>query len=376
MRACDLRNLHLVTYENGMRLQQKLVELRQGDEIDDQLLLLEHPPVITLGRGGDARNLLAAPQVLQSQRVRFYETTRGGDITYHGPGQLVGYPIIHLGEGRRDVRKYVTALEEVLIRTVAEYGITAARVDGRRGIWVGNEKIAAIGVRIARWVTSHGFALNVNTNLDYFRLITPCGIRGSGVTSISRMIGREVPLDDVREIVAAKFAEVFDREMRPREESVRLVKVMVHDGERVLLLHRRPERGNFWQPITGSIEDGEAPPATARRELSQETGHDGVPEDLGLQQSFMIESHYLSSKFSQPVIATEIGFAARVDGAAGIRMDAEEHDDFGWFTFAEAYERIRWSDDREALEQLEMRLASYRVPELPGNLETRQPGNQ
>src|SRR5213592_2369179 len=229
MRACDLRNLHLVTYENGMRLQQRLVELRQSEEVGDQLLLLEHPPVITLGRGGDARNLLAAPAILQSQRVRFYETTRGGDITYHGPGQLVGYPIVHLGEGRRDVRKYVTALEEVLIRTVAEYGIAAGRVDGRRGIWVGNDKIAAIGVRIARWVTSHGFALNVNTNLDHFRLITPCGIQGSGVTSIAREVGREIPIADVRSIVVAKFAEVFDRKIVPRAETIRLVKVMVHD---------------------------------------------------------------------------------------------------------------------------------------------------
>jgi len=356
MRPCDLRNLHLVTYENGMRLQQKFVELRQADEVDDQLLLLEHPPVITLGRGGDASNLLAAPEMLQSQRVRFYETTRGGDITYHGPGQLVGYPILHLGEGRRDVRKYVTALEEVLIRTVAEYGITASRADSKRGIWVGDDKIAAIGVRIARWVTSHGFALNVNTNLEHFRLITPCGIRGSGVTSIARMTGRAVPLDDVREVVAAKFAEVFERELHPRDESVRLVKVMVYDGDRVLLLHRRPERGNFWQPITGSIEDGEAPPITARRELNEETGNDGEPEDIGLQQSFMIESHFLSAKFPPPVIATEIGFAARVNAGAAIRMDSEEHDAFGWFTFAEAYERIRWSDDREALEQLEMRL--------------------
>jgi len=155
-----------------MKLQEKLVEMRQREQIDDQLLLLEHPPVITLGRSGDAGNLLASQQVLESQRVRFYETTRGGDITYHGPGQIVGYPILHLGEGHRDVRKYVTRLEEVLIRTVAEYGITAARLEGKRGIWVGANKIAAIGVRIARWVTSHGWALNVSTNLDHFRLIT------------------------------------------------------------------------------------------------------------------------------------------------------------------------------------------------------------
>src|SRR3954463_8015183 len=208
MRVCELRNLHLVTYENGMRLQQKLVELRQEEAIPDQLLLLEHPPVITLGRGGDVRNLIAPTSQLDAERVRFFETTRGGDITYHGPGQLVGYPIIHLGEGNRDVRKYVTKLEEGLIRAVAEFGITAERAEGKRGIWVGNDKIAAIGVRIARWVTSHGFALNVSTNLDHFKLITPCGLQGTGVTSIEKLTGRKVTVDDVRPIVASKFGEV------------------------------------------------------------------------------------------------------------------------------------------------------------------------
>ena len=356
MRPCDLRNLHLVTYENGMRLQQKLVDMRQREEIEDQLLLLEHPAVITLGRGGDAANLLAAPDVLESQRVRFYETTRGGDITYHGPGQLVGYPILHLGEGRRDIRRYVSNLEEVLIRTVAHYGITAERVDGRRGIWVGNDKIAAIGVRIARWVTSHGFALNVNTNLDHFRLITPCGLHGTGVTSIERETGRSVPLDEVRGVLVANFAEVFDREIVVRDATVKLVKVMIHDRDRVLLLHRKPERGNFWQPLTGSIEAGEQPLDTARREIVEETGNDGDPEEMDLRQSFMIESQYLLSRFPPPIIASEIGFTARLDSQLPIRMDADEHDDFGWFTFLEAYERIRWTDDREALERLEARI--------------------
>jgi len=356
MRPCDLRNLHLVTYENGMRLQQKLVDMRQREEIEDQLLLLEHPAVITLGRGGDAANLLAAPDVLESQRVRFYETTRGGDITYHGPGQLVGYPILHLGEGRRDIRRYVSNLEEVLIRTVAHYGITAERVDGRRGIWVGNDKIAAIGVRIARWVTSHGFALNVNTNLDHFRLITPCGLHGTGVTSIERETGRSVPLDEVRGVLVANFAEVFDREIVVRDATVKLVKVMIHDRDRVLLLHRKPERGNFWQPLTGSIEAGEQPLDTARREIVEETGNDGDPEEMDLRQSFMIESQYLLSRFPPPIIASEIGFTARLDSQLPIRMDADEHDDFGWFTFPEAYERIRWTDDREALERLEARI--------------------
>jgi lipoyl(octanoyl) transferase len=326
--------------------------MRQAGEIEDQLLLLEHPPVITLGRGGDADNLLGSPDALAAERVRYFETTRGGDITYHGPGQIVGYPILHLGEGNRDVRKYVTNLEEVLIRTVAAYGITAERVEGKRGIWVGNDKIAAIGVRIARWVTSHGWALNVNTNLEHFRLITPCGLHGTGVTSISREAGREVPLAEVREVLIANFAEVFQREMVERPESIRLVKVLVHDGDRILLLHRRPERGNFWQPVTGSIEDGESPIETARRELAEETGHDGEPRELGLTQSFMIESQFLASRYDAPIIASEVGFAASLASQLPIRIDPLEHDDWGWFTFAEAYERIRWTDDREALEYL------------------------
>jgi len=365
MRPCELHRLHVVTYENGLKLQQTLVELRQRDEIADQLLLLEHPPVITLGRGGDASNLLAPPQLLAEQRVRFFETTRGGDITYHGPGQIVGYPILHLGEGNRDVRKYVTKLEEVLIRTVAEYGITAERLDGKRGIWVGSNKIAAIGVRIARWVTSHGWALNVSTNLDHFRFITPCGIHGMGVTSIERELGRAVPVEEVREVLAAKFAAIFERELIARPATIDLVKVLVHDGDRVLLLHRRAERGNFWQPVTGSMETGESPLETARRELVEETGHPGDPRPLELQQSFLIESAYLASKYSGPIIASEVNFASALDSRLPIRIDPEEHDAHGWFTFAEAYEKIRWTDDREALERLESLRGSLRESMAP-----------
>ncbi|HUP49988.1 MAG TPA: lipoyl(octanoyl) transferase LipB [Thermoanaerobaculia bacterium] len=353
MRTCDLRQLHTVTYENGMKLQQRLAEMRQRGEIDDQLLLLEHPPVITLGRGGDTTNLLASPEILRQQRVRFFETTRGGDITYHGPGQIVGYPIVHLGEGSRDVRKYMTRLEEVLIRTVAEYGITASRAEGKRGIWVGQNKIAAIGVRIARWVTSHGWALNVSTNLEHFRLITPCGLQGTGVTSIEKETGRRVPLAEVRQVLASQFSEVFERDLVPREEALRLVKVVIHDGDRVLLLHRRPERGNFWQPVTGSIEPGESPVETARREILEETGLEAQPVEIGLTQSLMIESQFLSATHPAPIIASEIAFRARIDSTLPIRLDPSEHDDYSWFTFAGAYEKIRWTDDREALELLE-----------------------
>nr|MDQ3283084.1 lipoyl(octanoyl) transferase LipB [Acidobacteriota bacterium] len=319
----------------------------------------------TLGRGGKVEHLLATPDALASSGVRFFETTRGGDITYHGPGQIVGYPILHLGEGNRDVRKYVFNLEEVLIRTVAEYDITAERVDGKRGIWVGNNKIAAIGVRIARWVTSHGWALNVSTNLDHFRLITPCGLHGTGVTSIERETGRSVPLDEVRELLAKHFADVFERELVPRPETIRLVKVVVHDDENhVLLLHRRPERGDFWQPITGSIEEGEAPLETARRELIEETGQSGEPRSLDLTQSFLIESQFLASRYPAPIIASEVVYTATLDSRLPVRVDPLEHDAWGWFTFAEAYERMKWTDDREAVEVVEkqLRVASGELP--------------
>ena len=364
MRLCDVRNLDLVTYENGLQLQQKLVAMRQAEAIPDQLLLLEHPPVITLGRGGDRSHLLASPEALRAQRIRFFETERGGDITYHGPGQLVGYPILHLGEGNRDVRKYVTQLEEVLIRTVARFGITASRVIGLRGIWVGNRKIAAIGVRIARWVTSHGFALNVDPDLEHFAFITPCGIRDRGVTSIARECGRPVDAVEARSAVAAEFAEVFGRQLIEVPESLRLVKVLVHDGQRLLLLHRRPERGNFWQPITGTIEPDESSRDAARRELREETGHSGEPEPMGLRQSFMIDSQFLNARFDQPVIAAETGYIASMAADAPILIDREEHDAFDWFTFARAYETIRWTDDREAIEQLETRLRALPPVEL------------
>src|SRR5262249_34882113 len=158
---------------------------------------------------------------------------------------------------------------------------------------------------IARWVTSHGFALNVNVNLDHFQLITPCGIQGAGVTSIANESGRDVPPGDVRKIVVKHFSEVFGRTMVPVPETIRLVKVMIHDDHRVLLLHRKPERGNFWQPITGSIEDGETPIETARREIVEETGNPGDPDPLDLQQSFMIESQFLAARHPGPMIASE-----------------------------------------------------------------------
>ena len=214
-RTIDVRRIGRVEYEAALALQETLVEDRRAGRIADTLLLLEHPPVITLGvkTRGSRQHVVATPAELDAAGVSVYETGRGGDVTYHGPGQLVGYPILDLRPDRCDVHKYVRDLEQVLIDAVGALGVEAGRVRGLTGVWTGpsgaERKIAAIGVRISRWITSHGFALNVNRSLDHFSLIVPCGIQDHGVTSIEHEVGRDVSMSDVEEIVAAKFTRVF-----------------------------------------------------------------------------------------------------------------------------------------------------------------------
>jgi lipoyl(octanoyl) transferase len=206
-----VRRLRVVPYADALALQRSLVEDRRAGRIGDTLLLLQHPDVLTLGVRGDGgrAHILAPPEVLAMRGIDVHEAGRGGDVTYHGPGQIVGYPIIDLNPDRRDVHRYMRDLETVLIRTVAEYGIDAGRIGGLTGVWVGDEKVAAIGVRIARWITSHGFALNVTTDLEYFNLIVPCGIADRGVTSLARLLGRTVELGDVQDRILDHFANVF-----------------------------------------------------------------------------------------------------------------------------------------------------------------------
>ena len=214
MREIQIRQLGIVGYADALDLQKRLVEQRKAGEIPDQLLLLQHPPVITLGVKArhDRSHVLATAAELEARGVELFETGRGGDVTYHGPGQLVGYPILDLNPDRRDVHRYVRDIEDAMIRTAAAFGLTAGRVPGLSGAWVGDDKLAAIGVRIARWITSHGFALNVTTDLAHFNLIVPCGIVGKGVTSLERLLGRPVAMQAVESAVIEAFGEVFDRQ--------------------------------------------------------------------------------------------------------------------------------------------------------------------
>ena len=233
-------DLGLLEYRAAWELQQRVVAARKAGAIPDVLLLCEHPHVITLGRSGKLANLRASDQVLRQMGFSFFETDRGGDITYHGPGQLVGYPILNLAEIRRDVAWYVRSLEEAMIRATAEFGVASRRVSGRTGVWVDmqagstmddrkeikegkeaekgkdEEKLAAIGVHLSRWVTSHGFAYNVSTDLRYFDLIVPCGIAGKRATSLEKLLGRRAEIKEAAPRSACHLGEIFDLDPRAR----------------------------------------------------------------------------------------------------------------------------------------------------------------
>ena len=212
MRPLRVERMGMTAYGTMLGLQEKRhCEVRDGLQ-DDTLFLLEHLPVITTGKNTGTGHILANGEELNRRGVTHYETGRGGDVTYHGPGQIVGYPIVELQDSERDIRRFVGCLEEVLIRTAADFGVKAERVQGLRGIWVGNDKLAAIGVRISRWTTMHGFALNVSTELSGFDLIVPCGLHGRGVTSLQKLLGEAPPLGIVEDRLSSHAAEVLGRQ--------------------------------------------------------------------------------------------------------------------------------------------------------------------
>jgi lipoyl(octanoyl) transferase len=218
LNKCLTVDLGLIGYAEAWELQQRMAAARKANAVEDVLLLCEHPHVITLGRNGKRENLLVSEHVLRQKGVELHATDRGGDITYHGPGQIVGYPILNLSAIRRDVVWYVRMLEEAMIRATAEFGITAGREPGKTGVWVksgrANEKLAAIGVHISRWVTSHGFAYNGSTDLRYFDLIVPCGIADRKATSLEKLLGRSVEEKEVAPRIATHLAELFGLEMK------------------------------------------------------------------------------------------------------------------------------------------------------------------
>jgi lipoyl(octanoyl) transferase len=344
MRPLHVRRLGAVEYEDGLSMQKLAAEARGRNLIPDTLLLLQHPRVITLGRGADERNLLASREELRARGYEIHETDRGGDVTYHGPGQIVGYPILDLKPDRKDVRKYVTSIEELMIRVAADYGLKAERVAGRTGIWTPAGKLGAIGVHIARWITTHGFAFNVSTALSDFAAIVPCGIADAGVTSLEMLLGRAPPIAEVEDRFIEHAAQIWDSDASFVEPSLRTVSAALSRGDgRVLLMRRTPARGGFWQILTGRIEPGESPLATAAREIFEETGYS--PElrqirPLGYDHSFALGDRI------PPFIIHETAFAATVLGDPRL---SDEHDAWQWATAEEAMQRLPFAGLRRAV---------------------------
>jgi len=224
-RRCAVYRAGQISYRDAYRLQRQLLEERAGGRIPDTLLLLEHPPTITVGKSGKLENILASPEELARKGVSLVFIDRGGDVTYHGPGQLVGYPIFDLRGWGKDIHRYIRNLEEAIIRTLKDFSIESGRDKNHPGVWVGNQEIAAIGLRLKKWITMHGFALNVNTDLAHFSLIYPCGFTDRTATSISQQLGRETSMATVTERLLSHFAEIF------RIETVTKTHIPLKEGD-------------------------------------------------------------------------------------------------------------------------------------------------
>ncbi len=351
-RTLTVHRLGRVEYQDGLRLQTLFARARKEGKVGDVLLLLEHPPLLTLGRGASRDDVLASPELLEARGVEVHETDRGGEVTYHGPGQIVGYPILDLAPDRKDVRRHVRSVEEGMIRALAEHGIEAGRIAKWPGVWVGSEsagdarKIGAVGVHIARWITTHGFALNVNAALEDFQLIVPCGIREAGVTSMERELRHPVEVSAVEISLARAFGAILEAELRFDDARLQTISVTAvrrdPRGPEVLLLRRTPERGGFWQPVTGRRLAGESAEAAARRELEEETGARLPVRSLSYRHSFAFGDD------SPPVLVEEEAFA--VEWPAGLEpLGGPEHEVLWWVTSDEATRRLPFAGLRRAV---------------------------
>ncbi|MBS2021867.1 MAG: lipoyl(octanoyl) transferase LipB [Deltaproteobacteria bacterium] len=363
MRPLHVRRLGRVDYSDGLAMQAQLLNARAHGLVPDTLLLLEHPRTLTLGRGADGTNILWGRERLTRAGFDVFDTNRGGDVTYHGPGQLVGYPILDLKPDRKDVRKYVSSVEELMIRAAKDFDVEARRVDGRVGIWVetprGPEKLGAIGVHLSKWLTSHGFAFNISTDLTDFGAIVPCGVSDAGVCSL-RSLGVQAEWPRVLDRFVAHAEGLWESEAAEVEFDLQTIAVAVVregiDGDELLLLHRVPERGAFWQLLTGRRELNESAEACALRELHEETGLSPALNDLvaqGEPHAFVLDTKLLGlgDLPHKPVFARETMFALRVPPGTEPRLSAE-HDGHKWVQLDDALTMLPFAAHQRAARAL------------------------
>jgi lipoyl(octanoyl) transferase len=364
-RPAQLRRFGKVFYGAGLRIQKALAEHVKPGGRPDQLVILSHNPVFTLGRNATRADILVAPDFLDQQGVEVHETDRGGEVTYHGPGQIVVYPICNLQGGREDVGRLVRGLEEAMIRTAADYGIAADRLKGAPGIWVeterGLEKLGAVGLHLSRWITTHGIAFNVDPFLPHFRWIVPCGFTDKGVCSLRSLLGEACPTwEEAADRLQHHLCEVLSLDLQPVRPPSRSVSALVwrrgSAGPEVLMMLRVPEHGRWWQSVTGMVEPGETLEAAAHREVKEETGLAGRLEPLDLAHSFWVDPKVVAFPDGEPRFNTETCFACEVAPEAEVRLAPEEHTDYAWCSFEEASARVPWEGAKAALRLLAERL--------------------
>lgn len=357
-RPAQLRRFGRVFYPAGLRMQKALAEHVSAEDRPDQLVILEHDPVFTLGRNATPADIHMSDDFLKAQGVSVHRTDRGGEVTYHGPGQIVAYPICNLRGGREDVGRLVRGLEEAMIRTARDFGVVADRLPGAPGIWVdtprGPEKLGAIGLHLSRWISTHGIAFNVRPNLDHFRWITPCGFTDKGVCSLGSLLGEAAPTwEAAADRLQAHLVELLALDLQPSRAPSRSVSALTWrrgaSGPEVLMMLRVPEHGLWWQSVTGMMEPGETPEQTAHRELAEETGLTGTLRPLGLSHSFWVDPAIVRFPDAEPRFNTEVCFAMEVAPEAQVRLEPLEHSEYFWCGLDEAQDRMKWEGSKAAV---------------------------
>lgn len=375
-RPAQLRRFGRVFYGAGLRMQKALADFVREGGRPDQLVMLEHDAVFTLGRNATRADILVAPDFLDANGVSVHETDRGGEVTYHGPGQIVVYPVCNLTGGREDVGRLVRGLEEAMIRTAADFGVKADRLKGAPGIWVetprGLEKLGAVGLHLSRWITTHGIAFNVDPFLPHFRWIVPCGFTDKGVCSLRSLLGDACPsLETVMDHLQRHLCEVLSLDLQPTRMPSRSVGALTWrrgaNGPEVLMMLRQPHHGRWWSSVTGMLEEGESLEAACRRELMEEAGLTPLRlVSLELAHSFWVDPAVVRFPDAEPRFNTEACFHAEVAPDAEVRLDLEEHETFRWASPAEALDLMKWEGAKAALRALAARegwtLDSARTP--------------
>ena len=368
-RPAQFRPLGHVLYAAGARMQKAMADYVQDGSRPDQILILEHNPVFTLGRNATRQDIHVDDAFLRERGVEIHETDRGGQVTYHGPGQVVVYPICNLAGGREDVGRLVRGLEEAMIRCAADFGVTAERLVGLPGVWVatprGMEKLGALGLHLHRWITTQGIAFNVAPDLAHFRWITPCGITDKGVCSLASLLGDQAPTwAQAAHSLQTHLASALGLDIQPAPAPSRSISALTWrrtpSGPEILVMLRTPRQGLWWSSVTGMIEPSETPEEAAHRERREETGLvEGVLTPLHFSHSFWMDPAILGLPPGPPRFNEETCFHMEVDPGAVVDLALDEHSEYRWCAIPEAHALMMWEGSKTALMRFQKGLPAH-----------------